>query len=76
MAQSHGSTKSNQESGENTGAPTQSEQPKAAGGKPVKDMDDETRARLAKEAQDTGIEDPNRNTDKTNLDPPTYGGGH
>ncbi|MFC6222079.1 hypothetical protein ACFP2F_02410 [Hymenobacter artigasi] len=69
-------TKSNQQSSENKGAPTQSEQPKGVGGLPVSDMDEETRKRLEQEALDAGIQDPNRNLDKPELDKPAYGGGH
>ncbi|GAA3957356.1 hypothetical protein [Hymenobacter antarcticus] len=70
------STKSNQQSSENKGAPTQSEQPKGAGGLPVSDLDDATRERLEQEALDAGILHPNRNLDKPEIDKPAYGGGH
>ena len=69
-------TESNQQSSENKGAPTQSEQPKGAGGLPVSDRDEATRQRLEQEALDAGVQDPNRNLDKTELDKPAYGGGH
>ncbi|MBU6119703.1 hypothetical protein [Hymenobacter siberiensis] len=43
---------------------------------PVSGMDEETRKRLEQEALDAGIQDPNRNLDKPELDKPAYGGGH
>ena len=69
-------TKSNQQSSENKGAPTQSEQSKGAGGLPVSDLDEATRERLEQEALDAGIKNPNRNLDKPEIDKPAYGGGH
>jgi hypothetical protein len=70
------SNNTNQQSAENKGGPTVTEQPKAAGNLPVNERDEATENRLEEEAQDAGQRHPNRNLDKPELDRPAYGGGH
>ncbi|UOG74838.1 hypothetical protein MTX78_22325 [Hymenobacter tibetensis] len=66
------SNNTNQQSKENHGSPTQSEQPKAAGNLPVNDRDEQTEERLQQEADDAGVRHPNRNLDKPELDKSPY----
>jgi len=70
------SNSTNQQSGENKGGPTVTEQPKAVGNMPALEHDAETEARLEQEALNAGLRHPNRNLDKPQLDRPAYGGGH
>ena len=66
------SNNTNQQSKENHGSPSQTEQPKAAGNMPVNEQDEETQARLEQEAIDAGLRHPNRNLDKPDIDKPPY----
>lgn len=66
------SNNTNQQSKENHGSPTQSEQPKGSGDLPVINHDEETQDRLEQEAIDAGLRHPNRNLDKPDLDKPAY----
>ncbi|MCB2406441.1 hypothetical protein [Hymenobacter lucidus] len=66
------SNNTNQQSKENHGSPSQSEQPKAAGNLPVNDRDEATENRLEQEAQDAPQRHPNRNLEKPELDKPPY----
>lgn len=70
------SNNTNQQSGENHGAPAGEGRPKGSGDLPVIEHDEETQARLEQEAIDAGLRHPNRNLDKPQLDKPGYGGGH
>lgn len=76
------SNSTNQQSGENHGAPAGEGQPKAAGNKPVGreperlDLADEFTEDGADQATTPELRHPNRNTDKPQLDKPSYGGGH
>jgi hypothetical protein len=70
------SNNTNQQSGENHGAPAGEGLPQGTGDLPVNDLDEATQARLEQEALDAGQRHPNRNTDKPQLDQPAYGGGH
>jgi len=72
------SNNTNQQSKENHGSPSQSEQPKGTGNLPVENMDEEQR--LADEYTNDGLDEvpahlvnnPNRNYDKPDLDKPAY----
>lgn len=72
------SNNTNQQSKENHGSPSQSEQPKGAGNLPVENLDEEQR--LADEYTNDGVDEvpahlvnnPNRNYDKPDLDKPAY----
>ncbi|MCA8832952.1 hypothetical protein [Hymenobacter pini] len=66
------SNNTNQQSKENHGSPTQSEQPKGTGNLPVNQRSEAEENRLADEAQDAGQRHPNRNTEKPDLDKPAY----
>ena len=66
------SSNTNQQSKENHGSPTQSEQPKGTGNLPVTNRDETEENRLAEEAQDAQQRHPNRNTEKPDLDKPAY----
>ncbi|MBC6991821.1 MULTISPECIES: hypothetical protein [Hymenobacter] len=66
------SNNTNQQSKENHGSPSQSEQPKGAGNLPVNDLDEQTEDRLEQEAADAPQRHPNRNLDKPDIDKPTY----
>jgi hypothetical protein len=70
------SNNTNQQSGENKGAPAGEGLPKGSGDLPVNEFDEATQARLEQEAIDAGLRHPNRNLDKPQLDKPSYGGGH
>ncbi|WP_046245895.1 hypothetical protein [Hymenobacter terrenus] len=70
------SNNTNQQSGENKGGPTVTEQPKAVGNMPAIEHDPETEARLEQEALDAGLRHPNRNLEKPETGRPAYGGGH
>ncbi|MDB5236861.1 MAG: hypothetical protein JWR44_3854 [Hymenobacter sp.] len=70
------SNNTNQQSGENHGAPAGEGLPKGTGDLPAIEHDEETQARLEQEAIDAGLRHPNRNLDKPELDRPAYGGGH
>ncbi|WP_400192850.1 hypothetical protein [Hymenobacter sp. B81] len=70
------SNSTNQQSKENKGGPTTTEQPKAAGQLPVNERDEQLENRLEESAQDAPQRHPNRNLDKPDLDKPAYGGGH
>ena len=61
------SNNTNQQSGENKGGPTVSEQEKGAGNLPVNNRDEETENRLAEEAEDAGTRHPNRNLEKPEI---------
>ncbi|UYZ62296.1 hypothetical protein [Hymenobacter weizhouensis] len=66
------SNNTNQQSKENHGSPTQTEQPKGAGNLPVNNLDPATEDRLEQEALDAGLRHPNRNLEKPDLDKPAY----
>lgn len=66
------SNNTSQQSSENHGSPTQSEQPKGAGNLPVNDRDNQTEDRLEQEAQDAPQRHPNRNLEKPDIDKPPY----
>lgn len=70
------SNDTNQQSGENHGAPAGEGLPQGNGDLPVNELDETTEARLEQEALDAGLRHPNRNLDKPELDRPAYGGGH
>jgi hypothetical protein len=70
------SNNTNQQSGENHGAPAGEGLPKGSGDLPVNELDEATEARLEQEAIDAGLRHPNRNLDKPDLDKPAFGGGH
>ena len=70
------SNSTNQQSGENQGAPAGEGLPQGSGDLPANEPDAETQARLEQEALDAGLRHPNRNLDKPQLDQPSYGGGH
>jgi hypothetical protein len=70
------SNNTNQQSGENHGAPAGEGLPKGTGDLPALEHDEETQARLEQEALDAGTSHPNRNLEKPELDKPSYGGGH
>lgn len=66
------SNNTNQQSSENHGSPTQSEQPKGTGDLPVNDRDNQTEDRLEQEAQDAPQRHPNRNLEKQDIGKPPY----
>ncbi|MDB5270317.1 MAG: hypothetical protein JWP58_3357 [Hymenobacter sp.] len=70
------SNSTNQQSGENHGAPAGEGLPKGSGDLPVNETNEATEERLEQEAIDAGLRHPNRNLDKPELDKPAFGGGH